>query len=197
MTRRLPVIPTLVVGLAVAVMLGLGVWQLSRAREKEALLARYSAAADLPSVAWPVVPPMADKLPLFRTSSLECLEPVAARVTAGRNLRGESGYSHLVDCRTGAEGPGARVDIGWSRDPKAGANWTGGSVRGTVGPDSERQMRLISATGLAGLEASAPPSPADIPNNHRSYAVQWFLFAAAALVIYVLALRAREPKEAA
>ncbi|HNJ47416.1 MAG TPA: SURF1 family protein, partial [Novosphingobium sp.] len=31
----------------------------------------------------------------------------------------------------------------------------------------------------------------DIPNNHLSYAVQWFLFAATALVIYGLALRKR------
>ena len=28
-----------------------------------------------------------------------------------------------------------------------------------------------------------------IPNNHLSYAVQWFLFALTALVIYVLAVR--------
>lgn len=191
MTGRLPIVATIVVGAAVAIMIGLGMWQLSRAREKEALLTRYSAAANLSPVAWPVVSPAEDKLPLFRRSSVECLEPVAARVTAGRNLRGESGYSHLVDCRTGAEGPGARVDIGWSRDPKAGSGWTGGSISGTIAPDQERRMRLISATGLAGLEASAPPSPTDIPNNHRSYAVQWFLFAGAALVIYVLALRAR------
>ena len=53
------------------------------------------------------------------------------------------------------------------------------------------RMRLVSATGLAGLEASAPPSLETIPNNHRSYAVQWFLFAAIAAVIYVLAVRSR------
>jgi len=29
------------------------------------------------------------------------------------------------------------------------------------------------------------------PNNHLSYAIQWFFFAATALVIYVLALRKR------
>jgi surfeit locus 1 family protein len=30
-----------------------------------------------------------------------------------------------------------------------------------------------------------------VPNNHLSYAVQWFLFAAIASVIYVLAVRRR------
>ena len=30
-----------------------------------------------------------------------------------------------------------------------------------------------------------------IPNNHRMYAVQWFAFAAIALLIYGLALRKR------
>jgi surfeit locus 1 family protein len=30
-----------------------------------------------------------------------------------------------------------------------------------------------------------------VPNNHRSYAVQWFLFAAAALIIYLLAVRGK------
>lgn len=188
---KIPLLPTIVVAVAVAAMIGLGVWQLSRAQEKEALLARYGAADILPPIAWPSVPPDTAKLPLFRKAAVMCLEPVAARLLAGRNLQGQSGYSHLVDCRTGAEGPGARVDIGWSQDPRAGAVWKGGRVSGIIAPDTEQRMKLVSAVGLGGLEASAPPSPADIPNNHRSYAVQWFLFAVAAAVIYVLALRAR------
>ncbi|WP_205481304.1 SURF1 family protein [Sphingomonas arenae] len=192
--KRVPLIPTLIVAAAVATMIALGVWQLSRAREKEALLLRYEAAANLPAVNWPSIPPADNKLPLFRKASAMCLQPVASKVIAGRNAQGESGYSHLVDCRTGAEGPGVRVDIGWSKDPRAGAQWKGGPVSGVIAPDSEHRMRLISATGLADLQASAPPSPADIPNNHRSYAMQWFLFAAAALIIYGLALRGRLAK---
>ena len=192
MIRRLPLFPTLVVALAVAVMIGLGFWQLRRAEEKEALLARYQQAADLPPVAWPTAPTPAKDLPLFRRASATCLQPVAKAVIAGRNERGESGYSHLVDCRTGAEGPGMRVDIGWSRDPKAGGGWTGGPVAGVVAPDRAQGFRLVSDTGFAGLQPSAPPSPADVPNNHRSYAVQWFLFAAVATIIFGLAVRGRE-----
>jgi surfeit locus 1 family protein len=35
------------------------------------------------------------------------------------------------------------------------------------------------------------PSLDEIPNNHRFYAIQWFLFAGIALAIYILALRKR------
>ena len=46
-----------------------------------------------------------------------------------------------------------------------------------------RIMRTGSAVGK--------PSGADVPNNHLAYAVQWFIFAAAALIIYILAVRRR------
>lgn len=197
MIRRLPVIPTIVVAIAVLVMIGLGFWQLGRAQQKEAMLARLEAATGMPPVAWPTVPQGEDELPLFRQASASCLQPVSKMVIAGRNRLGESGYSHLVDCRTSAKGPGVRVDIGWSKDPRAGSSWRGGPVSGIIGPDTQKRIRLVSAAGLAGLEPSAPPNMADIPNNHRSYAVQWFLFAAAALVIYLLAVRGRLMEKAA
>ena len=118
---------------------------------------------------------------LFRRASGLCLQPVTARATAGRNRKGETGYSHIVDCRTGAEGPGMSVDIGWSADPNAGKGWKGGPVSGVIAPDKRMRMRLVSDQGFAGLEPSAPPSTESIPNNHRAYAVQWFLFAGIAL----------------
>ena len=54
--KRWPIIPTIIVIIAVGIMIGLGVWQLQRKAEKEALLARYNAADGLPAIAWPVVP---------------------------------------------------------------------------------------------------------------------------------------------
>ena len=83
------------------------------------------------------------------------------------------------------------VDAGWSKDPNAKSSWTGGEVSGVIGPDRKARLRLVSGDGLGGLAASAPPSPASIPNNHLFYAAQWFFFAVAALVIYVLAWRKR------
>lgn len=193
MIRRLPLIPTLVVAAAVLVMIALGIWQIGRAGEKEALLARFAAARSQPPVPWPTRPIGDDQLPLFRKASGMCLEPTGKSVAAGRNRNGESGYVHLVDCRTGGmEGPGMRVVIGWSQDPKAGSDWRGGPVSGVIGSDREMRMRLVSAEGLAGLQPAAAPDLAEIPNNHIGYAVTWFAFAGIALLIYGLALRARK-----
>jgi cytochrome oxidase assembly protein ShyY1 len=66
------------------------------------------------------------------------------------------------------------------------------SLFGKLGGTQEvlRPM-LVSDTAAPGLEASAPPSPDEVPNNHLAYAVQWFLFAGVAALIYILALRRR------
>jgi hypothetical protein len=122
---------------------------------------------------------------------------VGFRTAAGQNLKGEPGYLIIADCRTGAEGPGLAVELGWSKNPNAGRAYRGGLVSGVIAPDSISRMRLVAATPGPGLVQSAPPSPDTIPNNHLSYAVQWFLFAVIAAVIYLLALRQRLKKEAA
>lgn len=191
MIRKLPLVATLVVALAVAVMIALGFWQLRRAGEKDALLARYKAAQNLPPIAFPTGPLHSDRLPLFRYATGLCLSPVAKRSTAGQSRAGEVGYVLIVDCSTGAEGPGMSVELGWTRNPNAAVNWRGGPVSGVIAPDRKARMRLVAATSPPGLEPSAPPSIEQIPNNHRSYAVQWFLFAGIALTIYILALRKR------
>ena len=195
MTRRLPLIPTILVALAVATMIGLGIWQLERRKEKEALLASYAAAANRPPIGWPSIPPK-EPLPLFRTATGNCLSVVGFRTAAGQNRQGDPGFLVIADCRTGAEGPGLSVELGWSKDPNAGRNYRGGLVTGVIAPDRLSRMRLVAGTAGPGLEASAPPSPDIIPNNHLSYAIQWFLFALIAVVIYLLALRQRWRKEA-
>ena len=80
--------------------------------------------------------------------------------------------------------------LGWSEAPTP-AKWNGGTIQGVVGPGRNGEARLIAAPQLNGLAANAVPDPNDIPNNHFSYAIQWFLFAGTALVIYALALRKR------
>jgi len=197
MTRRWPLIPTIIVIGAVAVLIALGVWQLQRAKAKEALIARYAQAEKLPPIAWPTMPMKDDQLPLFRHATGVCLRPVGTRVVGGESASGEPGFVQIVDCVTGAEGPGMSVAVGWSKNPNAKANWPGGPVSGVIGPDKDMRMRLVAATAPAGLEPVAPPSLSSIPNNHRSYAVQWFLFAGIAALIYGLALRSRWKKAAA
>jgi hypothetical protein len=188
------VLPTILVAAAVAAMIGLGVWQLQRAEWKEGLLARYEGAPAAPPIAWPATGARGEEY-YFRRASGFCLEPVSWRPAAGRNLKGESGWSFIVSCRTGGgEGPGMEADMGWSKESRPPV-WRGGEVSGIIAPDDAHIIRLVSATPAPGLQPSAPPSPDTIPNNHLLYALQWFFFALAAAVIYVLALRRRQRHE--
>jgi len=191
MLRRLPIIPTVIVAAAAGAMIALGIWQLERARWKEGILARYAQAERAPPIEFPTVPLREDQLPLFRHATGFCLKPAGQRAMAGENRSGEPGYVHIVDCATGAEGPGMAVELGWSKNPNAKVDWAGGLVSGIIAPDRAMRLRLVAASAPPGLEPSAPPSLDSIPNNHRSYALQWFAFAATALIIYGLAVRKR------
>lgn len=186
MTRKVPIIPTALVVIAVAIMIALGFWQLGRMEEKEALLARYAAAdSTAGQVAWPRDEAAAEAL-LYRRSQVDCIEVSLIDEVAGTAASGEKGWAHRAHCTTSAGDGEVLVDIGWSRAPDAVA-WAGGPVEGVIAPGP----RLVADPPVAGLEPLARPDPNDLPNNHLSYAVQWFLFALTALVIYGLALRRR------
>lgn len=185
MLRRLPVIPTVLVLLAIGVMIRLGFWQLERMHEKDALLARYASAETMSAdVPFPKDEKAAEPV-LYRHARIDCRAVTAVTSKAGLNAQGEAGQAHYATCAL-AGGGSAEVVLGWSRDPKA-PDWRGGAAMGTVAPGP----RLVADPPLAGLAANARPDPADLPNNHLSYAVQWFLFAVVALVIYALAVRKR------
>ena len=184
--RRIPVFATLVVVLAVAVMVALGFWQLGRKQEKEVLLARYAQAQKIGAeVAWPRNEAAQEEL-LYRRAWLQCEAVASHSGMAGRNARDEAGLAQTAQCVL-PDGGRALVVLGWSRQPDAATNWQGGEVHGIVAPGP----RLVADPPLGGLEANAIPDPAEIPNNHLSYAVQWFFFAVTALVIYALALQKR------
>lgn len=188
MTWRIPVFATIVVLAAVATMVALGFWQLSRKAEKEALLARYSRASSLSSdIAWPQS--AADyPLALYRRARIDCVRVASVGAVAGRSSSGRSGWAHVAQCRL-PDGREAAVALGWSERPES-PQWQGGEVRGVVSP-AGKGVRLVAAPPQAGLDQLAAPDPANIPNNHLAYAGQWFFFAATALVIYALALRRR------
>lgn len=185
MIHRLPVVPTLIVLAAVAVMIRLGFWQLDRMHQKEALLARYAAAGAMSAdVPFPQGAAEAEGV-LYRHAAVDCARVTSTTTIAGQNAHGEAGLAHIATCDL-AGGGMARIALGWSRSP-AKVAWAGGRVQGTVAPGP----RLVADPPLAGLEANARPDPSSIPNNHWSYAVQWFLFALVALIIYGLAVRKR------
>jgi len=196
MSRRVPIIPTIIVIAAALTMVGLGIWQLGRKAEKEALIARYEAAISNPEeVAYPAASQAAVDGVLYRRSSIDCAFTSGDwQSISGRNNKGQSGFVHIVLCGIDRGVPEADqtayVQIGWSRDPSP-PEWEGGPVRGWIVPNSEGFGRLVADPPLAGLGANARPDPGDLPNNHLAYAGQWFFFALTALVIYVLALRRR------
>ena len=186
MRARLPIGPTLVVAVAVLMMIGLGFWQLYRLQWKEALLARYSSAA---TTATEVPFPFgraAVEASLYRRSRIECLTVSDEGAVSGRSPEGWTGWAVTAQCRT--RGGPVTVMLGWAATPEHPA-WAGGAVAGTLAPARDHAARLVADPPLAGLHALARPDPGSIPNNHFAYAMQWFLFALTALVIYALALR--------
>lgn len=185
MLRRLPVVATIVVLVAVGIMIRLGFWQLDRMHQKEALLARYAAAQSLSfDVPFPRSAAEAEPL-LYRHATIDCPVVSGEESVAGRSASDEFGIGHIATC-TLRDGTSVRIVLGWSRNP-AMPDWRGGTAIGVIAPGP----RLVADPPLAGLEANARPDPSDLPNNHLSYAVQWFLFAGTALVIYALAVRKR------
>jgi surfeit locus 1 family protein len=204
--RHVPILPTILVALAALLMARLGVWQLHRLHEKEALLARYAANADRRVLPLEALFPMSEA-DLYRRVSATCLRVVGWTTEAGRDARGTAGWRHIARCATGAEGPGFAADVGISGDPGTPA-WTGGRVTGRliaapspaplvarlVGQAPPPTPMIVSAAAAPGLAPTVPPNPADVPNNHLSYAVQWFLFTATAVLIYAVALWQRARK---
>ncbi len=187
MPRRLPLLPTIVVLAAVAVMIRLGFWQLDRMHQKGALLARYDAATSsdftipLPTTA------RARLAHLYEPATAICAKAESQRMIGGRNRKEQSGWVQIVQCRD-PDGVLFDVAIGWSERPIV-VPWQGGPLHGRIGSAGKDRTRLVADFGQNGLRAVARPDPRNIPNNHFAYAVQWFLFAATALVIFALAVR--------
>ncbi len=196
--RRLPLLPTLFVAGAVAAMLALGIWQLQRSAWKERLLAEYARGPALPVVdldplldGGGPVPPLS-----FRRVLVTCdARDAAPEIRAGRSAADVSGQVYLVPCRPGAAGLAGRIRVnaGWANRPDAVRRLSlGGIVAGRLGPvEGDGPVTLTAAGASPPLTASQPANIETISNNHLLYALQWFFFAIAAAVIYVLALRKR------
>jgi len=187
--RQLPVIPTILVVLAAAIMVSLGVWQLGRSYEKEAMIARFSAIpADAPTVPLEVQGADWEDQYLYRRVAFDCGTPQGMRGTAGDSHRGAKGWHHVAKCAL-PDGEAVEVVLGWSIDPQP-PEWSGGEVIGMMGPGK----KVVADPVLGGLILAAKPDPNDLPNNHLVYAGQWFFFALTALLIYGFAIRSRLSK---
>ncbi len=192
--KRFPVVPTIIVALAVCGMIALGIWQISvRLPEKEAYLAQLARNPDKPVVAFPLQPD--DRL-LFRRTRTDCRSPVSIT----RAGAGNAGFRLIATCANS----GIKVQLGTTRDPGKQVDWPGGPVSGWIShaPDARpliaglfshapQAMLLVADRPVAGLTANTQPDIGLVPNNHLAYGVQWFLFAAVAAIIYAVALRRR------
>jgi cytochrome oxidase assembly protein ShyY1 len=201
--RRLPVLPTILVGLAAAAMVALGIWQLHRKAWKEGLLARYSANESLPPIAFPGHP-FGDAL-LFRKAHAVCADVTGWTTEVGRSASGQVGWRQIARCTRAGTGEPFAVQLGGATHPDAKPSWTGGPVSGFIshapdhralietmlGEGGPKELMLVAKTPPQGLMPNSGPDLSAVPNNHLAYAVQWFIFAGLAVVIYLLALRRR------
>ena len=116
---------------------------------------------------------------------------------AGRSAPDETGQVYLVPCRPGARrawpgGCGSMPAGRRATTRSRGCRSTASSPAGSARSRKASRSSLTAATAAAAARAErCRPAIETIPNNHLLYAFQWFFFAAAAVVIYVLALRGR------
>jgi surfeit locus 1 family protein len=187
---RLPFLPTLFVAVAVAVMVGLGIWQLQRGEWKQGLLAEMRAAETRPPYDVDRTKRMPDTL--LTRAAMTCTTSGGVTMRGGQNRSGEGGYRYLINCTGNRAGP-LQLDLGWSKQPNLKLKLAGIEQRftGILYERGDGEYVLTSDKSVAPLQPSRPPSADDTPNNHLFYAIQWFFFAAAAAIIYLLALQRR------
>lgn len=186
--RAIPIIPSLLVAVAIAVMIMLGFWQLERADEKDALVERYKAIVSQNEVVpFPRTAADIDNA-LYKRSEVICAKVLSTRSTAARDPKGTSGLAQVALCEL-AGGGQAEIMLGWTARPFE-SMWEGGKVTGFVAPAKEG-ARLVASPPTFGLQQLSAPDPRDLPNNHLAYAGQWFFFALTALIMYIFVLRGR------
>lgn len=201
MTRR-RLLPTLFLLLILPVLLRLGFWQLERAAWKDALLARIAANHQQAVVDLPVG--FDARWDWRRVRTICDLDGGPWRqVRGGESNSGTCGFVYEARCANQS----LTLVAGWAArhthpSPPSGQFTVTGRLydrSGGGGPMLVSKQRdqpdwvLHADTPIAGLAPAKVPTAARIANNHRSYAIQWFSFAAILLVIYLIAMRRSRP----
>lgn len=193
--RGLPVIATLMTLLMVPVLIGLGLWQLDRRAWKAHLNTELAAAPTKPVLdAAALTAARADPATLlYRRASVACTPGSVAPydIKGGDSTDGQSGYLLLVNCTPADPAPAFVVVAGWSQRPDATTRLTvdttfdGLVIEHPYGKDATRpRFMLIPRQAVPPLAPSRMPTPGDLPDNHLSYAIQWFGFALVLITIY-------------
>jgi surfeit locus 1 family protein len=114
-------------------------------------------------------------------------------MVGGRNGAGQTGWAQWATCVS----PSGQLHGRGGMVAKPDAGQLGPAVvTGIINGADKEGQRITADPPLGGLAANARPNPRDLPNNHWSYAMQWFLFAATAAIIYLIAVwkRGRRPE---
>lgn len=201
--RRIPLLPTVVVAALVAALVGLGIWQLQRREWKAGLVADLEAAQTLP-----LLQPIDFQRAMqgeasvqYRRAELPCSpgKVLPYDLKGGSSAGGKSGFLVLVSCRPNRAPPDIVAVAGWTKradavrsDVMVDTIFNGIVIERPYGDAPGRpQFMLIPDTAVPPLQPSRLPTPADLPDNHLSYAGQWFGLAAVLVAIYALWLRRR------
>lgn len=201
--KRVPILPTLVVLLALGTLVWLGVWQLQRREWKRDLIAQLEAAPKLPLLepADFTAAMNGTQSIQYRRAELPCSPGTVLPydVKGGSSAGGNSGYIILVSCRPNRKPPDIVAVAGWTMRPDAvsvpimvDTVFKGLVIEHPYGDAPGRpQFMLIPDTAVPPLQLSQRPDPGGLPDNHLSYAGQWFGLAAALVAIYGVWLRRR------
>lgn len=204
---RFPLLPTLLTLVMLVVLVSLGVWQLERRTWKHALIVRLRAAQTQPLLE-PVdfMRAMRNEASIqYRRAELPCSpgNVLPYDLKGGSSAGGVSGYLVLVSCRPNRKPPDIVVVAGWTQRPDAAAIpvqvdtvFKGVIIERPYGRVKTRpQFMLIPDSAVPPLQVSRMPTPDELPDNHLSYAGQWFGLAAVLATIYGLWLRRRWQSE--
>ena len=111
---RLPILPTVMVALAVPVLIALGLWQLDRLEWKEDLLAELAERPALPRIDLDHPEAAPDN---FRRAAITCSAAGRPRPVSGRSPEGRTGYSFRIPCQSTVSDSSVLLDIGWAPRP--------------------------------------------------------------------------------